>query len=194
MLSWNRWASTKARAVMMAAVFMMQPLGQIVAQLVGLAVLEGYNNNKNIEDCHFSENITISDVTLVGCGQEIDGIWRWVTGVGAIPALVAIYYRFQIRDPGLYDLDVKNEGDRAVKNTVNVYRRVPTYLSFDGTEMQEVNGNGNGNRVLSGNGLGTHELPLPRQFSKADIKDYFWHRGNWRYVAGTSVCWFLLDV
>lgn len=168
----------------MAAVFMMQPLGQIVSQIVGLAVLEGYNNMKSIEDCH-DHNV---------CGQEIDSVWRWVTGVGAIPAVAAIYYRFQIRDPGLYDLDVKNEGDRAVQNTVNVYRRVPIYLSPDGTEMQEVNGNGNGNGLLSADGLATHEPPLPRQFSKADIMDSFWHQGNWRYVAGTSVCWFLLDV
>lgn len=175
---------------MMAAVFMMQPLGQIVSQIVGLAVLEGYNHQNNFEDCHYSVTNVTSGITMEGCGPQIDGIWRWVTGVGAIPAVVAIYYRFQIRDSGLYDLDVKNEGDRAVKNTVDVYRRVPIYLSPDDTEMQEANGNGSSH----GNGLGSHEPPLPRQFSKADIKDYFWYQGNWRYLAGTSVCWFLLDV
>jgi len=35
---------------------------------------------------------------------------------------------------------------------------------------------------------------LPNQFSWADIKQYFYTEGNWRYLAGTSMCWFLLDV
>lgn len=171
---------------MMAAVFLMQPLGQIISQIVGLAVLEGYNNRKNIENCKLRTD----------CGSEIDSIWRWVTGVGAIPALVAIYYRFQIRDPGLYDLDVKNEGDRAMKNTMSVYRRVPTNLHPNDAEMQEADGcaSGHGDDFLLSNGSAANEPPLPRQFSAEDMKDFFWDQGNWRYVAGTSVCWFLLDV
>ncbi len=29
--------------------------------------------------------------------------------------------------------------------------------------------------------------------SKADILQYFWHEGNWRTLAGTSLTWLLLD-
>lgn len=44
------------------------------------------------------------------CAIHVDSIWRWVTGVGAIPAVVAIWFRLKIKDPGLYDLDVKDHG------------------------------------------------------------------------------------
>ena len=35
--------------------------------------------------------------------------------------------------------------------------------------------------------------PLPKQFSRQDLVEYFWTEGNWRFLAGTSLCWFLLD-
>jgi len=36
-----------------------------------------------------------------------------VTGLGAIPAAVAIYFRFKIKDPG-YDLNVKNQEEKGI--------------------------------------------------------------------------------
>jgi PHS family inorganic phosphate transporter-like MFS transporter len=33
----------------------------------------------------------------------------------------------------------------------------------------------------------------PRAFSKADLYEYFITQGSWRFLAGTSTCWFLLD-
>jgi MFS transporter, PHS family, inorganic phosphate transporter len=167
---------------MMAAVFMMQPLGQMLAQLVGLAVLSGYNNRYPLTSCASPDD--------GDCGMHVDSIWRWVTGCGAIPAVVAIYYRFRIKDPGLYDLDVKNEGERAVENTVNLYSAVDIDFDDASVEMEMADGhipNGYEHDVPP-------EPPLPRQYSKEDIVQYFWEEGNWRTLAGTSLCWFLLDV
>jgi PHS family inorganic phosphate transporter-like MFS transporter len=160
---------------MMTAVFFMQPVGQLVAQLVGLVVTVGYGNMYPVLK-------TCTDP--VDCGPYVDGIWRWVTGVEAIPAVVAIYYRFRIKDPGLYDLDVKNQGDRAVGNTEKIYKTSPLSSQL-AMEMQQA-------PVVNG---GTHtDSPLPDQFSWEDIHEYFFTEGNWRYVLGTSFCWFLLDL
>lgn len=166
----NRWAPTKARTRMMAAVFLMQPIGQLAAQLVGLFVLLGYNRSYDLNGCTTREK----------CGASVDGIWRWVTGVGAIPALLAIVFRFLIKDPGLYDLDVKNEGDRAIRNTDNLYSSQTNVVQHDIPLLPVPNP--------------VHtEHALPVQFSRDDLYDYFWAQGNWRYLLGTSVCWFLVD-
>jgi PHS family inorganic phosphate transporter-like MFS transporter len=159
---------------MMAAVFFMQPVGQLASQLVGLFVTIGYGNMYPVlKTC----------TNPVDCASYIDGIWRWVTGVGAIPAVVAIYYRFRIKDPGLYDLDVKNQGNRAVKNTEKIYGGAGT-APYSTMEMQQ---------APNMNGDNHTDPPLPDQFSRVDIYKYFWEQGNWRYVLGTSFCWFLLD-
>lgn len=156
---------------MMAAVFLMQPVGQLVAQLVGLLVLLGYNHSYDLSNC----------TSRIDCGAYVDGIWRWVTGVGAIPALLAIVFRFLIKDSGLYDLDVKNEGDRAVKNTDNLYPSAPNLAQQDISLLP-----------LPTPAIQVDEV-LPRQFSRDDIYDYFLMQGNWRYLLGTSACWFLVD-
>jgi len=161
----------KARARMMAAVFFMQPVGQLVAQLVGLFVLLGYNHSYDLSNC----------TSRTDCGAYLDRIWRWVTGVGAIPALLAIVFRFLIKDSGLYDLDVKNEGDRAVRNTDNLYPRAPNLAQQDISLLP-----------LPSPAIQADEA-LPRQFSRDDIYDYFWMQGNGRYLLGTSACWFLVD-
>ena len=76
---------------MMAAVFLMQPLGQLLASVVGLAVLLTVGRNLNTE------------TDLEASRVVVDRIWRYVVGVGAIPALVAIGFRLTIpRIPSLH--------------------------------------------------------------------------------------------
>ncbi|CAG9988246.1 unnamed protein product, partial [Clonostachys byssicola] len=176
----TEWAPTQARPRMMSAVFLMQPLGQLVAQLVGLAVLAGYNRTNPLTKCM---GILVGTEEKAPdprwCQSQVDSIWRWIIGVGAIPAVVAIYFRFQIKDPGLYDLDVRDRGQIAVENTQNLYRE-------NLRELQQ-------NATASGTRL--HRVDsLPVQLTLPDMRDYFWNQGNWRLLAGTSACWFLLDV
>jgi PHS family inorganic phosphate transporter-like MFS transporter len=170
----------------MAAVFLMQPLGQLISQLVGLVVLVAYNHWYHLEGCKEP-----AAGVAPYCGRSIDTIWRWVTGVGAIPALVAIYFRFRIPDPGLYELDVNNEGDLAVRNTIDVYHQIPASHAEETMEMHGLVDHDHSEREDADLDV---EAPLPAQFSYEDMHDYFWVQGNWRSVAGTSLCWFLLDL
>jgi PHS family inorganic phosphate transporter-like MFS transporter len=171
----------------------MQPLGQLISQLVAFGVLLGYNDHYNLQACFKPSD------DGGNCGKTVDIIWRWVAGVGAIPALVAIIFRFQIDDPGLYDLDVKDEGTRAVQNTMRLYRyrRVSTQMPTPdpAAEMNQVGRDHVPQRPLMNGGIiPEQDENLPVQFSSEDLTEYFWTQGNWRSLAGTAMCWFLLDM
>ncbi|OJD37712.1 phosphate transporter [Diplodia corticola] len=172
----TEWSPTHARTRMMGSVFLMQPLGQLIANLVGLGVVMGYNSKHQLDKC--------SSPSIGDCRQQVDRIWRWVTGVGAIPALLAIVFRFLIKDPGLYELEVRNDGDSAFKNTDEVY----------GGGIPEPDSHGPLRHTRgSSHFMDMGEPPLPVQFSRADLYDYFIAQGNIWYLVGTSTTWWLVD-
>src|SRR6202044_2460302 len=51
----------------------------------------------------------------------VDKIWRYIVGVGAIPALVAIGFRLTIPESPRYTLDVDHDGARALRDTQKYY-------------------------------------------------------------------------
>lgn len=116
-----RFAARKSRARMMAAVFIMQPIGQLMASLVGLIVLLTVGRNGGL---HLMEDDDEAAKKIV------DSIWRWVIGVGAIPALIAIGFRLTIPESPRYTLDVDQDGARALRDTEQYLRQpgasVPT--------------------------------------------------------------------
>ncbi|KAF2259816.1 MFS general substrate transporter [Lojkania enalia] len=173
----TEWSSTNARGRMISAVFLMQPVGQLFAQLVGLWVLIGLDKRHHIqENC----SKTTDAVAMAECTSAVDSIWRIVTGVGAAPALIAILFRLLISDPGLYDLEVKKDIPRALRSTRRVYPR----QSNQNIPLQQIN--------LPNGGPG-HHPPRPVQFSSQDMRFFFIDQKNWVYLAGTSATWFLLD-
>ena len=218
---------------MLAMVFLMQPLGQFFAALIGLFALLAVkhrlygavdNNDKKV---------------------AIDIIWRWVIGIGSLPAAAAIAFRFRITDPGRYTVDVKDNRGRAVEETdryaqvielrnINVVPQdtPPQDTEPVGTRPQETRSletrlqetrlqetrpqehledaqaqsrvdiqaqdNDTPGRQVEQDGARVEapsetEEPLPKQFSKDDMIEYFVTEGNWRLLAGTAICWFLLD-
>ena len=81
---------------MLAAVFFFQPFGQLVAVLVAFAATAGFRS-------HIA-NMTISatDIRAVQCARTVDIAWRLVAGLGAVPAIIAIYFRFTIPESVSY--------------------------------------------------------------------------------------------
>ena len=76
----SRFAPTKHRARMMAAVFFMQPLGQIAGNLVSLVVVSISRKSKH-EDML----------------RSVDIMWRWIIGLGVIPGVIALLFRFALQ-------------------------------------------------------------------------------------------------
>ncbi|KAL7930874.1 major facilitator superfamily domain-containing protein [Trichoderma chlorosporum] len=175
----SEWSSTQSRSSMLASVFLMQPVGQALAQIIGLLVLLGFNDTHKLKELRCG----LDSLHDEECKRAVDGIWRIVIGSGAVPALLAIIFRFFLFDCGLYSLEVKNKPAVAIMNTQRVYG-APSGTISNNVQMNPPNG------MHPENSPG----PMPIQFSKEDLHNYFIRDGNWYYLLGTSAAWFFLDV
>ncbi|KAK0383279.1 hypothetical protein NLU13_9192 [Sarocladium strictum] len=199
----SEWSSTKSRATMLSSVFMMQPIGQALAQLVGLWVLLGFEDMKNLKEMRCGLDLKNDEK----CKQAVDGIWRIVIGSGAAPALLAIIFRFFLYDCGLYSLEVRNKPEVAIQNTQRVYGQPSEQAAgFHFTTQPAIEAPNNHaapspsshfpqeNSVPNGAAHENTPRSTPVQFSKEDLYNYFIRDGNWSYLVGTSATWFFLDV
>src|SRR5438045_3696167 len=108
---------------MMAAVFIMQPLGQILAAAVGLASLLTIGSGLSSNGDEESAAVTV------------DRIWRVVIGVGAIPAFVAIVFRWTIPESPRWTLNVDHDGTRALQDTEK-YLKIQEALRRSSKELE----------------------------------------------------------
>ncbi|AEO54259.1 hypothetical protein MYCTH_2296643 [Thermothelomyces thermophilus ATCC 42464] len=161
---------------MLASVFLMQPIGQALAQIVGVWVLLGEDAAHGLHD----KQCGIDMLHHEECKTIIDGTWRIVIGSGAVPALLAIIFRFFLYDCGLYTLEVKNKPGNAFRDTQRVYGAPP---ATSGTAASP---------AAAGHPYETEAVP--RQFSRQNLRAFFVEDKNWYYLAGTSITWFFLDV
>lgn len=153
---------------MMASVFIMQPIGQLAALLVGLWVLVGLDRTYGLQDRAPDDYASTAPI--------IDTHWRYVTGAGAIPTVVALIFRLTIPESPRFTLDVRRDLDRAERET-------ETQFSLIEMDFETVVGH---SETDSGDGIDTgHEEVVMKQFSRADLHRYFIADGNWRYLAGT---------
>ncbi|GKT89864.1 phosphate transporter [Colletotrichum tofieldiae] len=191
----SEWSSTQSRGTMISSTFMMQPIGQALAQLVGLWVLLGREKSEGLQAMQCGLDMKFDRE----CRRIVDGIWRIVIGSGAVPALLAIIFRFFLFDCGLYSLEVRNKPGIALRNTQRVYGAPPVttagYPLAPNDSMHATN----------------PQQPMPIQFSKDDLYKYFIEDGNWYYLLaychrhisrmsrktddtiGTAATWFFLD-
>ncbi|EPE09200.1 phosphate transporter [Ophiostoma piceae UAMH 11346] len=185
----SEWASTSSRATMISSVFLMQPVGQALAQLVGVWVVLGRENLYHLQEMQCGINTKYEEE----CKIAVDGIWRIVVGSGAVPALLAIIFRFFLYDCGLYTLEVKNKPGTAFRDTQRIYgapASMPSPAAL-GAAADNING---GAASLYSPAVPHSDDPAPVQFSIQDIKNYFIRDGNWYYLLGTASTWFFLDV
>ncbi|KLJ07552.1 hypothetical protein EMPG_16967 [Blastomyces silverae] len=111
----SEFAPTKSRARMIATVFFMQPCGYLVATLVALfATLANKNGLPTSIPTDVDSIRSCTDDEL--CRRTIDSIWRWVIGVGAIPAAIAILFRISIPESPRYTMEVLNRPDEALED------------------------------------------------------------------------------
>ncbi|KAF4813875.1 Repressible high-affinity phosphate permease [Colletotrichum siamense] len=162
----SEWSSTQSRGTMISSTFMMQPIGQALAQLVGLWVLVGREQSAGLQEMQCGLDMKFDRE----CRRTVDGIWRIVIGSGAVPALLAIIFRFFLFDCGLYSLEVRNKPGIALRNTQRVYGAPP--------------GAPAGYPMAAADGMHTTNSaqPMPIQFSKEDLHKYFIEDGNWYYL------------
>lgn len=150
---------------MMAAVFSMQGIGQLMAAVVALVVTYAYKST-------FEKVTNVSQCGL-SCQTAADQCWRIIVGVGAVPACFALYYRLTIPETPRYTFEVAKDVEKASSD-------IKSYV----TDSPE----GEVDEMMKKLGP-TLDLP---QASWQDLRSYFGRWGNFKVLLGTTLAWFFL--
>ena len=204
---------------MLAAVFLFQPLGQLIAVLMAFAATAGFSayiSNQSTGPDFSCSVKAINDTPGIACAQTIDRAWRLVAGLGAVPAAVAMVFRLTIPESVYYILDIKNDSNEAMH--ARDYFESKDDLGHDSVRMDHIGhapeaaveglqlpqpalqDNSHEQRSSEDsaeNSIGpvVEELedPHPSQASRADLYKYLFTDGNWTDIFATAVNWMLLD-
>ena len=185
---------------------------------------------------------TLMDVNKEDCLQSLDRIWRWVVGIGAVPAAVAIFFRLTIPESPLYLMDVANNVGRAVDDTATYYGPSDVSMEMQQAQTTPLAPNHPKTNPLAWENSTSGTPPsfaqptaptehieaaeLEEEISRsaspvssvssimpgntttrssvahdpesmswwADLHEYFFCQGNWRFLMSTAGSWFLLDI
>lgn len=178
---------TKHRATMMASVFFMQPLGQILGNVVSLIVIAICRNNG-------SSNLT----------RTFDQMWRWIIGIGVLPGVIGVLFRVAIPETPRFLLDIEDDPVKAEFDATELFGE-----NISDTELEESPWEGS-TRDSGASGsasdaalttqaewtIGTAPIATLNSSwttSRRDIKQYFITERNWITLVGTMLAWLLLD-
>jgi PHS family inorganic phosphate transporter-like MFS transporter len=216
------FAPRKYRARMLSWVFFAQPLGQLLANVLSVAAVEGFRSQITNQ----SLSCGTDDVK---CFRAIDRLWRLVVGLGIIPAALALAFRFTIPESPRYKLDVLRNVQVVVEDTQDYFggskadieggeldnlaetptpavprpaqRRqsatseiAPDQVVDSDSESEQRRSSIDQRPVRTSMALSTSDPKyIPPLASWQDAKQFFIEEGNWRYLLGTSLSWLFLD-
>ncbi|KAF4979738.1 hypothetical protein FZEAL_4095 [Fusarium zealandicum] len=168
----SEFSPTRWRGAMVAAVFSMQGLGQLVAAIVALITTVAF------------KDAFISAADEGECGDECrlaaDRAWRIIIGVGAVPACIALYYRITIPETPRYTFDIELDVEKADAD-IKAYVSSKSKGSFDVVHQVR------SKRIAGRN------LNVPRA-SWSDLMSFFRQWANLKMLLGTTLSWFFLDL
>ena len=173
---------------MMASVFFMQPLGQILGNVVSLIVVAICRNND-------PKNLT----------RTFDQMWRWIIGIGVLPGVIGVLFRVAIPETPRFLLDIEDDPIKAEFDATELFGD-----NVSDTELEDaawdVSARGS---AVSGSRMDEAALTTQAEWtvgaaptvtlnsswtaSKGDVVQYFWKERNWITLAGTMLAWLLLD-
>ncbi|CAG8589778.1 558_t:CDS:2 [Racocetra fulgida] len=151
----SEFATTKRRGAMISAVFAMQGIGILVAAIISTITVAAFQSTISPDDY-----------------SHIDYIWRIVTGCGAIPGCIALYFRLTIPETPRYTMDIERNIDQAAAD-------INTVLEHGVYKPRE------------------QEVVVKVDAPKFSVSDFFRYFGKWengKVLFGTAFTWFALDV
>ncbi|KAI1633974.1 H+ symporter [Biscogniauxia mediterranea] len=168
----SEFAPTRWRGAMMAAVFSMQGIGQLIAAVVALIVTvsfqDAFGSAPNVEQCD------------IVCQTAADRCWRIIIGIGAVPACFALYYRITIPETPRYTFEVAKDVEKAAAD-------IKAYVASQSEgEVDEI-------KQARMKKLASPALNIPSA-SWADLYSYFTQWKNAKVLIGTTMSWFFLDL
>ena len=94
----SEFSTTKWRGAIMGAVFANQAWGQIAGAIIALITVAAYKGD--LEHANSGKECDLK------CRKACDQMWRILVGFGAVPGMLALYYRLTIPESPRYALDV----------------------------------------------------------------------------------------
>jgi PHS family inorganic phosphate transporter-like MFS transporter len=159
---------------MIGSVFAMQGFGQFAATLVALVATQTFKGS-------LQPSATPANCDA-NCALAADKMWRIVTGIGAVPGCMALYYRITIPETPRYTFDVARDVLKAERDVI-AYMSGVTRSASGLDELQRVRDKERH----------ADELRVPRP-SFADFRQHFGAWRNGKLLLGTSLSWFFLDI
>lgn len=187
------WVRTKSRGRMLAAIFALHPIARLLAYGIALAALRGISRANGLSP------------ETIGVGNDGDGelsksvadqVWRWVTGVAILPALVAIGFRFTIPETPLYYADILLDAVSGARKTAQVYITSRAGASSTTGDARELS------RTSLPDDLADHDIGAEDGSSNGTFRLRDWYAGAWRCLRTTeagrnlaliSALWVLTD-
>lgn len=167
---------------MIAAVFLMQSVGQLAAYAFGLAILHGVSNTLGLSPEETDWNVA---------SPIIDVVWRTTIGIGAVPALIALFLRRIIPETPHYLAEQGKVAD-AVEAVGLVY---PLDATLQPTDE---NGLAGPQHSLEGHTTGVKSRPKSGWTSTVEYlrgaKEHLAEKGRWRALLGVMATWWILDL
>jgi PHS family inorganic phosphate transporter-like MFS transporter len=162
------FSSTESRGTTLAAVFLAQPVGRLLAYAIGLGVLHGLS----------SSDIGVTDETAKE-KLVVDAVWRLVLGLAGVPAILAIGLRFYIPEtPRFYS---------AIKRDLKKAKEVVTKMGSKSPRLRE--------DIESLNSEAEESLPDDKLSWNDKAREYFFgDTKGWKPLMAISIQWLLLDV
>lgn len=158
---------------MMAAVFSMQGIGQLLSAVVTLSVTAAFKNS-------FLPISSPAQCDLP-CQIAADRAWRIIVGFGALPACFALYYRITIPETPRYTFDVAQDVEKADAD-IKAYVASRPEGVVDPVKQAKM--------TLSSSGS-VNRLSMPSA-SWGDVFTYFRQWRNLKMLIGTTFSWFFL--
>ncbi|PYI18493.1 inorganic phosphate transporter [Aspergillus violaceofuscus CBS 115571] len=189
-------APTRIRGRMLAVVFLCQSLGEAAAAVVALIAVAGFRSSLPDDP---------NSLTCTGsCVYDLDRIWRYIVGLGAVPAFVAIWFRMTIIESPRYTAVVMKNSLQAAADVSQFYRSTElpatsaSSLGDDSISLTQTHTCDD--RIISpvvsrDSGSGASENDTKPHVSMwKDFRMFLKQNHNLRTLIATSLCWFCLDL
>jgi PHS family inorganic phosphate transporter-like MFS transporter len=113
---------------MLSWVFFAQPVGQLLANVLSLAAVEAFKSQ-------ITDRLHYCPMTDDECFRAVDRLWRLVVGIGIIPAVIALAFRFTIPESPRYTLDILQNTKATLEDTANYFETAERHPEQGPTEM-----------------------------------------------------------
>ncbi|KAK3364718.1 major facilitator superfamily domain-containing protein [Lasiosphaeria hispida] len=166
------FSPTRWRGVMLAAVFLAQAVGRLLAYGIGVGTLRGLSNQL---DPAAKDALDRTKVVL-------DIFWRLALSLAGIPAVFALVFRLFIPETPRFYSAVKRDVKKARESLTMLSTRTPEMIA----DIERV--------MIVGPNDAASSITGRRSWRKMAADYYFGSAKGWKLLAAISIQWLLLDV